>query len=107
MELDVIERKVNPFFMREEIKFLIRHDDKTPSREEARKMIASTAGWDESLVIIVELQPKLGKRECEGIAHLYKDRESMLKFEMKHLLVRNKVIEKQEKGEKSGEGGGG
>lgn len=104
MELDVVERKVNPFFMREEIRFTVRHEDRTPSREEVKKVIASTVGWDEGLIVIVELQPKLGKRECDGVAHLYKDRESMLAFEMKHLLIRNKVIEKQEGGGTSGGG---
>jgi small subunit ribosomal protein S24e len=101
MEFEIVTRKENPFLERTEIRFRITHDNEAGiTREKVREKITSTLSAQKDCVIIDSLHSEFGKPEIAGYAKIYRNKESCLKNERKHILVRNKLIEPEKKEEK-------
>ncbi|GEM_PF-1150458 len=96
MELSINNKSDNNSLNRQEIDCTVSFDKQMPSRKKLRQEIASAAGVDEKLLIIVSAQGAYGTNTAKVIAHIYKDKESMLATEKEHLLMRDGLIEKQE-----------
>tara|TARA_Y100000768_G_scaffold371699_1_gene338664 strand:+ start:2673 stop:3047 length:375 start_codon:yes stop_codon:yes gene_type:complete len=108
MELEIIEQNDNPLLNRQEIKVVIKHNEKsTPRRNQVIKNLSEQLKTNRELVIIDHLKNAYGKTETHGYAKVYTDKDSLTKIETKPSLDRHKDIDSHssEKGteEKSAE----
>ena len=101
MEISIDNKSDNNSLNRQEIFCTVSFDKQMPSRAKLRQEIASAAGVDEKLLVIVSAQGAYGTNTAKVIAHSYKDKESMVTAEREHLLMRDGLIEKKE-GKKKG-----
>lgn len=97
MEIEIKDDVSNPVIGREEVTFEIKGVIAV-KRDEVKKKIAQLKNTNESNVVIRYIKRKFGERRCFGKAHLYKNGESLKKFEPKHILSRGtKKAEQKEK----------
>ena len=102
MEVKIESKKNNKLFNRIEVSFLVSHENKpTPTRNYIRQEIAKQLKKDENLIVVQVIRTGFGLGKSVGEAHVYDDKETMLKNEPKYLLLRNKLIKKEEKEEKT------
>ena len=97
MNIEVIEKKVNPLLKRREIMFKVDHEGATPSREEVRKNLAAMLNAKKELVIVERMRSEYGKRETHGYAKIYKSEKGLKDIERAHIIQRNIPIEGEEK----------
>lgn len=100
MNIEVIEKKVNPLLKRREIMFKVDHEGATPSREEVRKNLAAMINAKKELVIIDRMRSEYGKRETHGYAKIYRSEKGLKEIERAHIIRRNILTESEEKAEK-------
>lgn len=98
MEIEIIERKVNPLLKREEITFKIDHPaSPTPSRNAISSKLAAILNADKNRTILKEIKTQFGINEALGFANLYETEEIAKQVEPKHILIRNGLLEKESK----------
>lgn len=98
MEIEFLETKENPLLDRTEIKFKATHQTEgTASRDAIRDKIASLAHSTKDRVILDNMRSEFGLGQSKGYAKVYKSVDAAKKHERKHILVRNKLIEKEAK----------
>ncbi|MHA2252149.1 MAG: 30S ribosomal protein S24e [Candidatus Kariarchaeaceae archaeon] len=98
MEIEILERKVNPELKREEISFKIDHDSaQTPARSVVVSKLAAMLNADKSQTILKEIKSHFGKHEAIGYANLYETEDFALEIEPKHILKRNGLLEEEDK----------
>jgi len=98
MEIEFLETKENPLLDRTEIKFKAVHSNEgTVSRDAIREKIASLAHSTKEKVILDNMRSEFGLGQTKGYAKVYKTVDAAKKHERKHILIRNKVIEKEVK----------
>jgi small subunit ribosomal protein S24e len=68
------------------------------SRDAIREKIASLAHSTKEKVILDHMNSEFGLGQSRGYAKVYKSVDSAKKHERKHILIRNKLIEKEVKG---------
>jgi len=94
MELEIIEQNDNPLLNRQEIKVVIKHNEKsTPRRNQVIKNLSEQLKTNRELVIIDHLKNAYGKTETHGYAKVYSDKDSLTKIETKPSLDRHKDID--------------
>tara|TARA_Y100000766_G_scaffold280275_1_gene289822 strand:+ start:682 stop:1056 length:375 start_codon:yes stop_codon:yes gene_type:complete len=94
MELEIIEQNDNPLLNRQEIKVVIKHNEKsTPRRNQVIKNLSEQLKTNRELVIIDHLKNAYGKTETHGYAKVYTDKDSLTKIETKPSLDRHKDID--------------
>ena len=94
MELEIIEQNDNPLLNRQEIKVVIKHNEKsTPRRNQVIKNLSEQLKTNRELVIIDHLKNTYGKTETHGYAKVYSDKDSLTKIETKPSLDRHKDID--------------
>ncbi|MHB8633060.1 MAG: 30S ribosomal protein S24e [Thermoplasmatota archaeon] len=105
MELKIVRQKENPILARKELDFTIRHDGATtPSRAQARQLVAAEIGTKTENVIIDHMASEYGLGSTAGSARAYKTPEAARGQERVHLLKRNSLyVEKAKKAKKEGE----
>ncbi len=102
MKLEIISKKKNPIFNREEIEFKVLDSDATPSRADVRKLLlSSTKTKKENLLVLKKINSAFGERESKGYAYIYENEKSLEKLEP--LFIRKRNQEKEEKRSKSEE----
>jgi len=95
--IEIYEEKENKLVNRFEIKFKLNNKGKgTPNRMDFKKEIAAQKTVDEDLTIIRKLKTQFGTPLITGLAHIYKDKETLKFFEPFHIRVRNVEMEKRE-----------
>jgi small subunit ribosomal protein S24e len=95
MEIEIVDKKENQLLDRIEVKFKAAHDKEgTPQREVVREKLASMLKATKERVIVDSMGSEFGRMETFGYAKVYKTKEAAMKFERKHVLVRNKLREK-------------
>jgi len=100
MEIEFTETKENPLLDRTEIKFKVTHPKEgTVSRDAIREKIASLAHSTKERVILDRMRSEFGIGRTKGYAKVYKSVEAAKKHERKHILIRNKLMEKEVKKE--------
>ena len=98
MEIEFTETRENPLLDRTEIKFKAVHQKEgTVSRDAIREKIAALAHSTKDKVILDNMRSEFGLGRTKGYAKVYKSVDAAKKHERKHILVRNKVIEKEVK----------
>ncbi|MAG17989.1 MAG: hypothetical protein CL944_00775 [Candidatus Diapherotrites archaeon] len=101
MIIQIESKNENPVLNREEVSFIVKETEATPSRQEIRKQVAAQANADEKLLVVDVLDTSYGTSELKGVARIYKNEAEMKKTELKHILVRN--FGKDEKAEEKKE----
>jgi len=100
LEIEFLETKENPLLDRTEIKFKAVHQKEgTVSRDAIREKIASLAHSTKERVILDNMRSEFGLGQTKGYAKVYKSVDAAKKHERKHILMRNKLIEKETKKE--------
>ena len=74
METKIIEKKQNPFFMREEVK-LIGEFSKNPSFEESTELVAKEMKAEKENILVREIKGKFGRNTFLIKAEAYKNKE--------------------------------
>lgn len=103
MEIIIESKKNNTLLNRTEVFFTVKHTGAgTPNRDVIRNELADKLNTIKDNVIINEIHSGFGSQEATGYAKVYNSTEQSKALEPKHILVRNKLIEKviKNKGEK-------
>jgi len=82
MERQLIERKENPFFKREEIKIIV-EAEKNPSFSEAEEAVASELKVEKEKILIRKIKGKFGRNTFLIEAEIYKNKEDKEEAGMK------------------------
>lgn len=107
MEIEIVSKKENMLLDRTEVEFKASHPKEgTPQREAVREKLAAMMKAPKERVIVDAMESEFGKMETVGYAKVYKTKESAMKYEREHVLVRNKLKEKAKKEKKKAEGPG-
>ncbi len=98
VEIEVVEKNYNPLLGRTEVKAKVSHlRSATPTRMDVRRQLAARLNADLDRTVILKIITPFGVSESNVEAHIYDDKETMLKTEKPYILVRNQIIEKPEK----------
>lgn len=88
MELVITSENDNKLLNRKEIRFSVQQEGATLKKEEITKEICKKLNLSPEATIVVKIDQGFGKKESSGIAHSYKDKEALKKYEPEHLLKR-------------------
>ncbi len=97
MKIEILNEKENPLLKRKEVEVRITHDAATPSISEIRKKIAVSKDIGKGTIIIESFKSKYGSRETLGTVKVYQTKERALEIEPRHRLIKNGLIETEEK----------
>ena len=96
MELEIAEKNDNPLLHRQEVKIVIRHENKgTPKRKEVIQSLSEQLKAKKDLIVIAHLKNKYGKTETQGYAKIYANAEALNRIETKPSIARQKPSEKK------------
>jgi len=105
MEIEIREKKNNPFLNRTEVHFTITHvNQKTPNRDVVRSELADSLNAKKENVIIERLDSGFGSQKTKGYAKIYSSRKDAEELEYKHILKRNEIKGKKKSEDESKEG---
>lgn len=97
MDIEISSRKENKLLNRTELELTVTHaDSPTPKRDEVRELISKTLGTGKEGVVIDNMKSSFGSHQTRVFAKVYQDKDSALKIENKHILLRNKLAQKNE-----------
>jgi small subunit ribosomal protein S24e len=100
MEIEIREKKNNPFLNRTEVHFTINHvNQKTPNRDVVRTELADSLNAKKENIIIERLDSGFGSQKTKGYAKIYSSRKHAEEMEYKHIIKRNEIKGKQKKSE--------
>jgi ribosomal protein S24E len=89
MELVINSENDNKLLNSKEIKFSVQQDGAaTIKKEELAKEICKKLNLNPEATIVVRIDQGFGSKESTGIAHSYKNKEMLKKYEPAHLLKR-------------------
>jgi len=104
MDLKITSDSENKLLNRREIKFVLEQDGGTMKKDELAKQLCKKLNLNPESTIIVKINQGFGRKESYGTAHSYDSKESLQKYEPKHLLERiGKKSSKEEKKEEAKE----
>ena len=96
MELEIAEKNDNPLLHRQEVRIVIRHENKgTPRRKEVIQSLSEQLKAKKDLIVIDHLKNKYGKTETRGYAKIYANVEALNRIETKPSIARQKPSEKK------------
>ncbi len=96
MELEIAEKNDNPLLHRQEVRIVIRHENKgTPRRKEVIQSLSEQLKAKKDLIVIDHLKNKYGKTETQGYAKIYANVEALNRIETKPSIARQKPSEKK------------
>ncbi|MCL5433821.1 MAG: hypothetical protein M1538_02485 [Candidatus Marsarchaeota archaeon] len=98
MELKINKDVENKIMNRREIDFYVVSEDKTISKEEAKKEICKKLNLNPELTIIVKIAQEFGMKRSRVSAHNYKNMDSLNKFVQKYIPARLNKKKKESKG---------
>jgi len=102
MELEIQETRENPLMNRTEVHFVLHHpNSQTPKRDAVRDELSKALKVPKDRVIVDHMKPSFGVHDTKGYAKIYPSKEAAMEVENEHMLVRNRLKEKQAK--KAGE----
>ncbi|WP_254545601.1 30S ribosomal protein S24e [Halomarina pelagica] len=91
MDIEIIEEEANPMLHRSDVRFVVVHDEATPSRLSVRDSLAAKLNKDADEVVIHELDTKYGMRKTLGYAKAYETPDDARDVEQAYMLDRNKI----------------
>lgn len=90
MNIHVISEVENKLFDRKEIVCSVTLDDRTLSKDEAKKELCKKMNLNPDSTIITRIDQSFGVKHCTLHAHTYTKSSDIEKFEKKHILARLK-----------------
>jgi ribosomal protein S24E len=94
MEIEITDKKTNPFFKRTEVHFVIKHDNQgTPNQAIIRNELAESLNVKKDTIIIDTIHSSYGLQHTKGYAKVYSSRKEAESIEREHILIRNKISE--------------
>ena len=101
MEIEIESKRSNPLLNRTEVHFTIKHQgEKTPNRELIRTELAEKLNAKKENVIVNIINSGFGNQETTGYAKVYLSQKQSMDLEKDHILIRNKIIQKEGKDKK-------
>ena len=98
MEIEINNKKINPFFKRTEVHFTIKHENQgTPNKGIIRNELAEALNVKRESIIIDRIHSSFGLQHTKGYAKVYTSRKEADAIEHKHILNRNKVSDGKSK----------
>lgn len=101
MKLEITKKTDNPLFKRTEVLFEIKHEksEATPSRKQVIDVLAAKLGAKKELLVIGSIKSPMGKKASNGVAYLYKDKDTFDRLAWKYLKKRDIKEPKEKKAE--------
>ncbi len=97
MEIEITSRKENPLLHREEVEFIIRHENEgIPSRKVVKAKISAMLNKNQDQVVLQYILGRFGSHISKGRVHVYDSAEEALKNEPKYLLKRQDMLQEAE-----------
>lgn len=94
MEIEIISRRENKLLNREEVRFAVTFEEgTTPPRDTLREELRKTLKVKEGVIIIDHVKTEFGRPTARGYAKVYPSPDEAKRWERKHILIRNKVVE--------------
>jgi len=93
MEIDILDDEANPMLHRRDVRFVVTHEEATPSRLSVRDSLAATLNKDAEEVVVHSLNTKYGMRRTVGYAKVYETPDHARDVEQTYMLERNKIDE--------------
>ena len=90
MKLEIKKQVETPLLSRSRVTLLAEYQGATPPRADIRKDVAKKVGVGEDLTIIKHIYTRFGKQKSKIIAHVYKNKEDLAKFEHEYLIEKHK-----------------
>ena len=87
MEIEIESRKDNKLLQREEVRFTLRYEGKTPGRSKVRKQLKDMLG--KNVIILEYLKPVYGVSEARGYARGYSSEKKAREIEPEYIVERN------------------
>lgn len=98
MKIEIESKKENVLQERMEMYFRVDHQgEPTPSRDAIKSKLAELLNVQKERVVIASARTEFGKSETRGYAKVYDSVDAAKKHESKYVLVRNKLIQREEK----------
>lgn len=99
MDIKIISEKTNPLLARKEYVFEVAHPaGPTPKRDDVRKALADALKVPKDRLILEWMRARFGTQHSRGSAHAYDTKEAVTKVVRPHILIRNGLKEKPQKG---------
>lgn len=96
MELSIKNKEENKLLSMQTLTCEVSFDKAVPSRKQIREAVCAASGVDPSLLVIDTITGQFGTQKAIVKAHAYASKEA-LAVEKKHLLVRDGLVQKEEK----------
>ncbi|MCQ5375769.1 MAG: 30S ribosomal protein S24e [Methanomassiliicoccales archaeon] len=98
LKIEIESKKENVLQERMEMYFRVDHQgEPTPSRDAIKSKLAELLNVQKERVVIASARTEFGKSETRGYAKVYDSVDAAKKHESKYVLVRNKLIQREEK----------
>ncbi len=99
MEVKILEDRANPLLKRHEYRFEVAHATAaTPTRDAVREALSKLVRSPKDRVIIERMRARFGTAVTQGDALVYESSDAAKSTERAHILVRNGLKEKPQKG---------
>ena len=99
MEIRILEDRTNPLMKRHELRFEVAHaTTATPSRDSVRGELSKLVKAPKDRVIIERMHARYGTAVTRGDAVVYESTDAAKAIVREHILVRNGLKEKPQKG---------
>ncbi len=99
MEVKILEERANPLLKRHEYRFEVAHATAaTPTRDAVREAFSKLVRSPKDRVIIERMHARFGTAVTRGDALVYESADAAKSTERAHILVRNGLKEKPQKG---------
>lgn len=100
MEIKILEERTNPLLHRHELRFEVAHAaSATPTRDSVRDELAKAVRAPKDRVVIERMLPRFGTAVTRGEANVYDTADAAKSITREHILVRNRLKEKEAKGQ--------
>jgi small subunit ribosomal protein S24e len=93
MEIEIVDDEGNPMLHRRDVRFVVTHEEATPSRLSVRDSLAAKLNKDAGEVVVHSLNTKYGMRRTVGYAKVYESVDHANDVEQTYMLERNKIVE--------------
>ncbi len=100
MEIEVLQRKENKLFEREELHLIVKYDGATPARNKVKEAIKNNLGLS-GFIVIEYIKPSFGAMEAKVYAKVYPSEKKAREYEADYIIARN--VKKAEKKEEAKE----
>ena len=96
MDINITEDKNNALLNRREIKFTVKFDGATPSRNDVKGKLVAMLNAPLELAIIQKMDGEYGMQELAGYAKIYEDAARMTQVERDYSIKRNVLPDEPE-----------